>query len=689
VIAVRRVVRNHRRWLAWGPLIVLVALLVPLAPSVPAAPAGAAAPTPWSVTATPTTSLTDGQRVNIAIKTDASYPIYSAEARVCRSDVTYLPSTASRPNPDFELDGPNCSALPITSSATASSVDGNVFNQAQTELGNQMSIRVGTGTISWPLDAPTTTLTCDADHPCTLVVQLSTNDGWVPWTTPLSYRVDDPIAGCGGPATGVVSSGGSDRISDAWVAWTLAECKEPGRKGAAARASFAGEGPALASYSSGGLDLSFTAAGYDSAVGLLPKTDPPPARPSVAVPLALNATVLAVAGGVRDADSQKLPFQSVKFTLEEAAALIGGGDQGIVPYLPAIVARNPSLGNFYDVSSPVLTGAYADIEATSYFGTHLLSTLRPEAFRVPQLPVFGPDAGKLRGADANLALANPSYAGALSLQTGRPAVTKVINALSDSNSGGVWFLTDLATAQALGMTTVELQNANGDFVAPTAASMAAAVPTMKADANGMLIPDPNAGAPAGEVQPYPLTFVEYGLAPTAPLADAANRCRADSQALLAEWLTYMTTDGQTVLPSGFQPLTAGLKTQAATAIPQVGATAATTPCTTSTTPTTTVDTSAPTDSGGGNFSSDGGGGSSSGNFGSGSSSFSSTPPSGLPAAPGGDTAELAASSAPIPGYGGSSLASGLAAAAAIFAIIILTAVAAKATAGREPGPPAP
>jgi len=41
----------------------------------------------------------------------------------------------------------------------------------------------------------------------------------------------------------------------------------------------------------------------------------------------------------------------------------------------------------------------------------------------------------------------------------------------------------------------------------------------------------------------------------------------------------------------------------------------------------------------------------------------------------------------VPDYGGSSLASGLAATAAIFGIIILTAVASKATAGRRAGPP--
>ena len=685
MLAVRRPARVHRRWLALVPIFMLAAMLVPSGPSGHGGSA-AAAVVPYSVTATPTTFLTDGQRVTITIKTDASFPIYQAEARVCRSGVTYLPSSESRPNADFELGGPNCSPSPITSSADVASVDSNVFNEAQTELGDQLSIRVGAGTVAWPVEAPTTTLTCDADHPCTLVVELLGGpDGtWAPWTTELSYRVDDPVAGCGGPAPGIISSGGSDRISDPWVAWTLDECKQPGRQGAAARASFPGEGTALETYSTGGLDLSYTAAGYDTTVGLLPKTDPPPARASVPVPLALNATVIAVAGGVRTADNQKLPYQPIKMTLDEAAALIGGGEQGIVPYLPAIVQRNPELGTFFDTSSPVLVGAYADTEATSYFGSNLFSTLRPEAYRVPQKAIFGSDAGRLRGADADLALADPSYAGALSLLTGRPSVSKVVNQLSNNNSGGVWFMTDLATAKSLGMTIVELQNANGDFVGPTPEAMAAAVPTMKADANGMLIPDPKATVPAGQAQPYPLTFVEYGLAPSAPLADATNLCRTDSQALLTGWLSYITTTGQGVLPAGYEPLTAGLKTQAAAAIPTVGATPAATPCTTSVaTPTTTL---APTPDGssGGGSPTGGTGFSSSSRSGSGGSSSAVTP--GGPTTPPGDQTALAAAVS-VPDYGGSSLASGLAATAAIFGIIILTAVASKATAGRRAGPP--
>ena len=47
---------------------------------------------------------------------------------------------------------------------------------------------------------------------------------WFPVLVPLTFKDTDPIAGCGGPATGILQSGGSDRMQDAWISWTLNEC---------------------------------------------------------------------------------------------------------------------------------------------------------------------------------------------------------------------------------------------------------------------------------------------------------------------------------------------------------------------------------------------------------------------------------------------------------------------------------
>ena len=76
----------------------------------------------------------------------------------------------------------------------------------------------------------------------------------------------------------------------------MAACKLAGASGAPTRASFSGEGPAVRSFSTGDLDLAYTGAGYDKAVGLGP-TDPTQQRPTGRIPIALNAAVLGVGGG--------------------------------------------------------------------------------------------------------------------------------------------------------------------------------------------------------------------------------------------------------------------------------------------------------------------------------------------------------------------------------------------------------
>ena len=153
----------------------------------------------------------------------------------------------------------------------------------------------------------------------------------------------------------------------------------------------------------------------------------------------------------------------------------------------------------------------------------------------------------------------------------------------------MWAITDLVTARALGLTPVAIENAKGDFVAPTPESMTAAVATMKTNADGLLLPDPLAtsegvhtsgGASAAEVvEPYPLTFVQYAMSPAQPLVDPLSSARrTDSQALLSSWLGYLTGQGQHVLPSGFEPLPPALQSVAQTTIPLVGSAPVTGPC---------------------------------------------------------------------------------------------------------------
>lgn len=691
------------RWLAASTAMVILGLvLAPFAPPGPSRPAAAqdvsgTLPPSVSVTAVPTSNVTDGQRVVITVHATAEYPIISVEARLCRSGVDYQSNAGRRPHVDFNIGGDNCPDLPVSSSGDVSIVDTNVTDQAQSPAGNVVGFRVGSGTVNWPTVDPKQTLTCDVDNPCSLVVELRGADGvWHPWVTPITYQIDDPVAGCGGPSDGVLATAGSDRLFDAWVAWTLGECGGADRAGAAGRAAFQGEGTALSSYNEGTFDLAYSGAGYDSRVGLLEaEGEPPPERPSVAVPLALNATVLAVGGGMLDPQGQKAPFQDIKLTLDEVAKLMAGGFEGIRGDLAAVEQRNPSLREFFDSTSAFgdQPGAYPEGESTSWFMTNHLAELRPDSFQVPNAPGrFGSDAGRPRGAETNLALADPSYLNAVSLVLGRPAARKIMSvAASPSSSGGVWFFTDLATAQALGLTVVQIENANGDFVAPTPESMAAAVPTMTVDEHGVRLPDPRAtGEPGATVAPYPLTFVEYGIAPTEPLADAAtNVCRPTSQDLLGTWLMYVTTGGQAVLPSGLEPLPPALAAEATAAIAEVGATPSATPCTAEPTPPTTTPTTlgedvptpvfeVPTSGSGSGFNGAGGGGA-----GPSGPMVATLAPEAAELALDAANAELTTASIDKPGFAGSQAASVLLAVLAMFGLAGATYVAISVTSGRR------
>lgn len=670
--------------------LVVATVVLPLASGHEPVAHAAGDPAAYTVTVAPATDLIDGQRVAITTKVSPgheTYPVYQVEAKLCRAGVAYQDSLPphNRPNEDALTGGANCPSLPISSSADKAAVNSNVLTQAQGP-GSITTMRVGTGSINWT-DIRTNaaeSLTCDLTNPCVLLIEVLSGDTatWAPTTVPISYRIDDPVAGCGGPATGVLATGGSDRMSDAWVKWTLVECRKAGRTGAAGRASFQGEGAALTSYSTGSLDLAYTSSGYDPSVGLTASDVTP--RSSVPVPVAVNATVLGLGGGTVDSSDQKVPYRNVKFTAAEVAHLFGGGNAAVIGDYPAIQARNPEMQNgFFDANNS-LPYAYADAESTSYSMSSFLKTLAPDQFRVPDTANFGPDAGRARSANSAWALADPSYALSVDLLTGRPSLVNKVNSAVPVQNGAVFVLTDLDTANTLGLTAAQIGNARGDFVGPTSESIAAGVAAMKPDVNGLLRLDPTVTAPAGQTQPYPLTQIEYALVPTAPLADAAGACRTDSQMLLADWLTYVTTDGQQNLPGGLLPLPASLKAQAAAAIKQVGATSGATPCTGGTATTTTVPVSsdvAPTGSGGtsgGTFS-----GSPSGSFGSSSASSGGTPATTTPSTV---KAELAASTADIPDYGGGRVPSAVVAMVSLAGLVGLMLAAAKITAASgKPG----
>lgn len=546
-------------------------------------------PTPWTISVDPTTSLLDGQIIDVTIKTDVDHPVSSIKAQVCRPGVQYLPSSVADPSIEFDLGGPNCPTTPVSTSADIRVSDDGPATYAATEAGYTFSMFIGSGTTTWvDNDSVDQTLTCDDAHPCVLVVQARGLDEagdyrWIPFVQELTYQVSDPIAGCGGKSSDSLSTGSSDRMIDTWVRWTLDQCKRPGAQtGAATVQSFVSEGLAMESYSLGEMDIAYSAVGYDSKLGFGIGTDGEPiaARESVAIPVAINATVLAVGNGVPGPGGRKIPYSEPRMTADELTEMSAGGPVQLSPAtLQALFDRNPQLAvsGLIATASSIALGATSEDEATSWLYTNHLDVVRPSLWKVPDSNSFGTERAMDRGSYSRLPIAKPSFGGVLDLFTGRTSLDKAIKKLTRSEFGGVWAITDAATARALAMTPVKIAyDSDGtNFVGPTQAAMNAAVATMSTTTDGRLMPDPtkfvdSSGPEVDGQLAYPMTFVEYAIVPKAPLVDAACAPRPGAQDVMNKWLNYVVNEGQSNLPGGLQPLTADLKATAVAAIAQVG-----------------------------------------------------------------------------------------------------------------------
>jgi hypothetical protein len=683
---------------------------------------------PITVTVTPAAGLVDGQSVAINVKSTAESRVAYAEARVCRFGIDYQPSSSNRPAADFDSGNANCPDKPISSSADSAAADNQMYNGSIRPEGQTFALRVGTGTVGWKDRTDVAqTLTCDDKHPCALVVELqyvkANKLAWVPFVQKLQYLNEDPIAGCGGKAPGALTAGGSGRMTEAWINWTVEACKRPGQVGALTQGIFSGEGDALTAYSTGNLDLTYTAAGYDGNVGLV--SDGVPKRASIAVPVAINASVMGVAGGTIDTNSKTVPYKSIKLTTPEVTRLLSGfGESAFTDHTAELFERNPEMREgslFADQEFQVASAASA--EMTSWLMTGLADRYANDLWVVPDNTGFGSDAGKARGVTANFGLASPSFNKALSLLSARSSLRQKTFVLR--GPGGAFVLTDHETATAFGMTSAAIQNGAGAFVLPTEANMRAAVPTMKANGEGMLIPDITTTATDGAATAYPLTFVEYALVPAEPLMDLTCTPRTASQAALTDWLTYITTTGQQQLPAGMVALTDGLRAQAAAAIAKVGTAPVTGECkseppepTTTTTTTSSVvvppplsgsfDLGTPGDAGslgaggsgdGGSTSDVGGGsGSGSGDYSGGSSGLAETPPAGDGAQAGAEAKPqeiaLAVAEPGAPDFAGNRLPNTLVTVVALIGIVLLVSLATRVTSGaglrtRAADPPDP
>ena len=282
---------------------------------------GAAIPDPgWNVTpASAMTNLVDGQRVSVNVKANSDVVISNIQIQECRLGATYVTQA------DMFAAAGNCPPTAVSSSSSGivvrSSANG-IIQLVQTPDGATITYRVGTGVVQWQAGSGATSLACDETHPCALVVQLRVNGNYVYSTLPLSFASGDPIVGCGGAPSGILTSAASGRLSDVWPLWTKQFCAVE-KSGAPSGISYTGEGEGVSAFAKGDIDLAYSAFGYSSTLGFTSAVASP--RAAVPIPIAVGAAVLAVGGGATQT-GVKFPYTGVKLKASEMAAMIGGGN---------------------------------------------------------------------------------------------------------------------------------------------------------------------------------------------------------------------------------------------------------------------------------------------------------------------------------------------------------------------------
>ncbi len=566
----RRTTAIRRGMTAAGAALLVFSFVTAVAPGATRSASAQAAS--FTVTADPTSDVLDGQAIDIRIDAPAGRTIsFGSRARICRDGPTYTSSS------DLLPFGPgNCPNAGVSSSATPGGVAAiDVLPDGRSAIG---TLRVGTGRVVWgpASDADQFSLTCDTTSPCRLVVEIQTTAGTVvDASTLVTFADASAIGSCGGAAPGVLSSAGSDRFIDSWARWTREQC-DADRTKASSNAILTGEGNGLEAFATGQADLAFSATGPT-----LPGRTLSTTRPSTSVPIALNAVVIGVLGGYYSESPDwpsgvPRPFSDVRVTPAEMAALFGQGFFGFSPQPDdATLGRNPQLASGVTFADPAM--APSGSEGTTFLATRWFDTVAGASWVTPRVPLDGIPALSPRGVEDELADADPAFPIAIAnLYSARSNLKRSVASASLLSAGSypvTFVLTDLATAEQLDIPVAALQNSRGEYVTPTRASLAAAVPSMERQADGTVLPTTGADA-AGA---YPLAFVEHVVAPTEPLLTAECTARADSQALLDGWLDYLTGAGQQALV-GLQPLTPELAAIATTAKAKVGKTEVTRSC---------------------------------------------------------------------------------------------------------------
>ena len=461
---------------------------------------------------------------------------------------------------------------------------------------------------------------CLPSQPCTFALAIWTENVLTPGHiavyfvgVPATFVASSAGLACSGPAAGQIQSESPDRLGETITQLGVDACQSgyADSQGLTFNLGSANsDDEALSAFAAGSVDLAYSAVGYgQQGSPFMPSNcagGAAPQRSYVAVPIALNAVVFAhTANSVQPTPyrfgTAVTDYPQLKITVAQFAQLLSNGgfedvsgsgqetsDSGTwgSQLGLGLLALNPTLSTGAQAScsectivgagSGVGVAATSGTDATTYLATSYLSTLAPTQL------VSAPNAQAVFPSEQLSTLSNfgaPPPAYDVQTYTGRSILGHYTTPLSGS---AWWALTDSATAAATwgGLDDFALQTAdslsaapaNATYVTPTMASMQAAAANMTAQPDGTLLPDPQGGQVSG-VEPYPLTYVEYAIAPAQPLLN--KDCTADTaaQTALNEWLTFLVGNGQQDLPAGMAPLPSSLTAQAQAAIAKVGTSA--------------------------------------------------------------------------------------------------------------------
>jgi hypothetical protein len=460
---------------------------------------------------------------------------------------------------------------------------------------------------------------CLPSQPCTFALAIWTENVLTPGQiavyfvgVPVSFVDSSAGLACTSPAAGQINSESPDRLGETITQLGIDACRS-GYANSQGLTFNLGSGTsddqALCAFAAGGVDLAYSGVGYGQQGSAFTPANcaggAAPQRSYVAVPIALNAVVLA-----HTANSQQpTPYRSfgtavsgypqLKITDAQFAQILSnGGYVDVSGSGPAtsdsgtwgtsqlgrgLLALNPSLSSGYQATcsgcaivgagSGVGVAATSGVDATTYLATRFLNAVAPTQLASAPDPSAAFPSEPL-GTVSNFGAPPPAYD--VQTYTGRSILLHYTTPLSGT---AWWALTDAATAAATwgGLDDFAVQTsdslsaapANATYVAPSTSSMQAAAATMTVQPDGTQLTD-SQGGPVGGVEPYPLTYVEYAIAPAQPLLNKDCTANTAAQTALHEWLTYLVGGGQQNLPAGMAPLPSSMTAQAQAAIAKVG-----------------------------------------------------------------------------------------------------------------------